>query len=56
MPFGYNGKILRINLSAMKKKVEEPGEILYRTYMGGGGLASHYLLKELKRGPTLWVG
>ena len=30
--------------------MEEPGEIVYRTYLGGGGLASYYLLRELKPG------
>lgn len=50
MPFGYNGRILRIDLTAMRKKVEEPGDILYRTYLGGGGLAAYYLLKELGAG------
>ncbi len=50
MPFGYNGKILRVDLTTKKMKVEEPSEVFYRTYLGGGGLASYYLLKELPRG------
>ena len=52
MPYGYNGKILRVNLTSGTINVEEPGEIVYRTYLGGGGLASYYLLRELKPGIT----
>jgi aldehyde:ferredoxin oxidoreductase len=50
MPDGYNGKIVRVDLTLRTVKVEEPGEIVYRTYLGGGGLASYYLLRELKPG------
>ena len=50
MPDGYNGKIVRVDLTSGTVKVEEPGEIVYRTYLGGGGLASYYLLRELKPG------
>jgi aldehyde:ferredoxin oxidoreductase len=50
MPNGYNGKILHIDLSSMKMRVEEPDELFYRTYLGGGGIASYYLLKNLKPG------
>ncbi|MBA4423128.1 MAG: aldehyde ferredoxin oxidoreductase, partial [Syntrophus sp. (in: bacteria)] len=50
MPDGYNGKIVRVDLTSGMVKVEEPGEIVYRTYLGGGGLASYYLLRELKPG------
>ena len=50
MPDGYNGKIARVDLTSRTVRVEEPGEIVYRTYLGGGGLASYYLLRELKPG------
>jgi aldehyde:ferredoxin oxidoreductase len=50
MPKGYNGKILRVDLTSNTTTIEEPGEIVYRTYLGGGGLASYYLLRELKPG------
>ena len=50
MPDGYNGKIVRVDLTSRTVRVEEPGEIVYRTYLGGGGLASYYLLRELKPG------
>lgn len=48
MPFGYNGKILHVNLTESRWEVEEPDETWYRTYMGGAGFAGYYLLKLLK--------
>lgn len=50
MPFGYNGKILHVNLTQNSWEIEEPDETWYRTYMGGSSLASYYLLKHLKPG------
>jgi aldehyde:ferredoxin oxidoreductase len=48
MPYGYNGKILRVDLERESIDVEEPNEIIYCRYLGGGTLALYYLLKELK--------
>ncbi|MDM8556219.1 aldehyde ferredoxin oxidoreductase family protein [Desulfococcaceae bacterium HSG7] len=48
MPYGYNGKILHVNLSASTWEIEEPDENWYRTYVGGSSLASYYLLKNIK--------
>ena len=48
MPKGYNGKILRVDLERESIEVEEPQEILYSRYLGGGTLALYYLLRELK--------
>jgi aldehyde:ferredoxin oxidoreductase len=50
MPFGYTGRILRVNLSTGEIAVEEKDDRFYRTYMGGWGIIAHYLLKELPRG------
>jgi len=50
MPYGYNGKILRVNLSNYKSSTEEPDEVFYRRYFGGRGIISYYLLKELRVG------
>ena len=50
MPNGYNGKILRVDLTNNKIDVEVPDEKIYRTYIGGGALACYYLLKEQKAG------
>jgi aldehyde:ferredoxin oxidoreductase len=48
MPNGYNGKILRVDLDRESINVEEPREAFYWRYLGGGTLALHYLLNELK--------
>ena len=50
MPTGYNGKILRVNLTSGAISEETPAEIVYRTYMGGSALSSYFLLKEQKPG------
>jgi len=47
---GYNGKILRVNLSTRKVSTEEPAEEYYKTYLGGRGFIVHTLLKEVPRG------
>lgn len=47
---GYNGKILRANLSDGTISVDEPDELFYRRYFGGRGFISYFLLKELPRG------
>ncbi len=48
MPFGYEGRILRVNLSEEKVKVEGPPELFYRKYFGGMGFVAYYLLRETK--------
>ena len=48
MPYGYNGKILRIDLSREEIAIEENDEYFYRTYIGGATLGAYYLLKEQK--------
>lgn len=50
MPYGYNGKILRVDLSTRDMTIEEHDEYFYRTYMGGATLGAYYLLKEQKAG------
>lgn len=46
---GYSGKILRVDLTKREVRTEEPGEFIYRTYLGGAGLGAYYLLKELPK-------
>jgi len=48
MPYGYNGKILKVNLSTKEVGVDEHDEYFYRTYMGGATLGAYYLLKEMR--------
>lgn len=50
MPYGYHGRILRVNLTTGQIDVERPDESLYRTYMGGSALGLYYLLKEMPTG------
>jgi len=50
LPYGYLGRILRVNLSKDKLSIEYPDEIFYRRYLGGEGFVAYYLLKELKPG------
>lgn len=50
MPYGFSGKVLRIDVSALNFTTETIDEKLYRLYMGGSCLAAHYLLKELQTG------
>jgi aldehyde:ferredoxin oxidoreductase len=50
LPYGYIGKIYRVNLSNEKISVEKSDETFYRRYLGGWGFIAYYLLKELKQG------
>ncbi len=47
---GYNGKILRVNLSHNSISVETTDEKFRRMYLGGAGFVSYFLLKELHKG------
>lgn len=48
MQNSYNGKILHVDLTDSRWWVEEPGELVYRTYLGGSALSSYFLLRDLK--------
>jgi aldehyde:ferredoxin oxidoreductase len=50
MPYGYNGKLLRVNLTTGVISTEEFSETFMRTYMGGKGFTAYYMLKEIKPG------
>ena len=50
MAYGYNGKILHVDLTTGDLKVEEPGEAFYRKYMGGSALGMYYALKDIPQG------
>ncbi len=50
MPFGYAGKIVRVNLSRGTSSVEAIDEGFCRKYIGGAGFITYYLLKELGSG------
>jgi len=50
VPGGYNGKILRANLSDDSISVEAIDELFCRKYLGGAGFIAYFLWKELKPG------
>jgi aldehyde:ferredoxin oxidoreductase len=47
---GYNGKILRVNLTQNRISEESPPEEYYKLYLGGRGFIIHTLLNELPQG------
>ncbi len=48
--YGYNGKILRVDLSRGTTSVEALDELFCRKYLGGAGFITYFLLKELQEG------
>ena len=50
MANGYNGKILRVNLTQGTTSIEQLEEAFCRKYLGGAGFITYYLMKELKPG------
>jgi aldehyde:ferredoxin oxidoreductase len=48
--YGYHGCILHVNLTEQTVWEEEPSDLFYRTYAGGGLLGTYYLLKETPPG------
>lgn len=44
--FGYNGTILHIDLAQKTTKVENPAEIWYRLFAGGGLMGTAILYRE----------
>ena len=50
MTYGYNQKILHVDLTAGKLEVEEPSEDFYRKYMGGSAMGLFYILRDMPAG------
>jgi len=50
MPYGYNGKILHVDLTNGTLEVETPEEAFYRKYMGGSAMGMHYILRDMPTG------
>ena len=46
MEYGYAGKILHVHLSEGEMEIERPGDVFYRTYVGGSALGLYYLLRH----------
>lgn len=50
MPFGYQGKILHVDLTNGSLEVETPVEGFYRKYMGGSAMGVYYVLRDVPKG------
>ena len=50
MATGYQGKILRVDLTTGSIRTEEPDHNFYRQYIGGWGFVAYWLMKELEPG------
>ena len=50
MPKGYNGKVLRVDLTAGDINVSTLDANWYRAYIGGWGMIAHVLLTEVPAG------
>jgi len=50
MSYGYNGQILRVNLSQGTTSADALDELFCRKHLGGAGFISYFLLKELQPG------
>ena len=50
MAQSFTGKILHVDLTRGETWVEQLDEVLYRRYLGGSALASHFLLRDVKPG------
>ena len=50
MPYGYNGKILHVDLTNASLTVETPPEAFYRKYLGGSAMGMYYILKGMPAG------
>ena len=47
MAYGYNNKVLFVNLTTGEMNVEEIGERLMRMYLGGNGLGTYYAMRDI---------
>ena len=50
MPYGYNGRILFVDLTNAAFRVESPSEEIYRKYLGGSAFNCHYLYQMIPAG------
>ncbi len=49
MSYGFQGRILRVDLTGGVITTEAPDELFYRRYLGGAGFVAYFLLKETPR-------
>ena len=51
--YGMTGKIARVDLTSGSIEVIEPGEDVYRKYLGGSALGAYFLMKEGIADPSI---
>ena len=47
--YGYNGKVLFVDLSASKLEIRDLPEEVVRNFIGGPGLGAYYLYREMPK-------
>jgi len=47
MPYGFNGKLLRVNLTNRYLKVEEKSNSFYKRLLGRRNVAAYLMLQEI---------
>ena len=50
MVYGYNDKVLMVDLTTGKISIENPGEKILRKYSGGNGLGMYYCMRDIPKG------
>lgn len=50
MSQSYNGKVLHVDLTDSRQWTEDLSELIYRRHLGGGALATYFMLRDLKPG------
>ncbi len=48
MPYGFTGKILKVDLSTENVEIKKFDESFYRKFLGGRALALYFLLKRIE--------
>lgn len=47
MAYGYNNKVLMVNLTTGEMNIEEPGDRFFHMYLGGDGLGTYYAMRDI---------
>ncbi|MEW5718603.1 MAG: aldehyde ferredoxin oxidoreductase family protein [Chloroflexota bacterium] len=51
MPYGYTGRILRVDLTRGDLTIENPRDDFYRKYIGGSAMGAYYILQNTRGAP-----
>lgn len=47
MTYGYNNRVGVVDLTTGRVEIERPGEVFFKTYLGGSAVGAYYLLKKM---------